>query len=398
VLSSDQVKDLYKKYSVPCYSRAEGIVLAKGKGSRIWTPEGKEYLDFTAGIGVTSLGHCHPAIIEAARDQIERVVHTSNSFFSAEHAQLAEKLCQLSGLDRAFFSNSGAEANEGAIKFARRWGNKVGGGRYEIITFRTAFHGRTIATISATGTEKIQDGYAPLLEGFVKVPAFDLNAIEGAITDKTVAIMFEPIMGRAGLVFPAPGFYQGLKAISTKHNLLIITDEMQTGIGRTGKFFNFEHEGFKPDILTLAKGVATGFPIGVTLCRADIGDVISDETHGTTFGGNPLSARIGLVVSEIVSNPEFLKDVTRKGERFLGLLKTLVDKKPKVLTAARGRGLMIGLSLKVDSKEFRIRLANNGLVCITAGPDSIRIYPPLVASDSDIDEALGILGKVCDSY
>ncbi|MCB0339662.1 MAG: aminotransferase class III-fold pyridoxal phosphate-dependent enzyme, partial [Bdellovibrionales bacterium] len=265
-MKSEETRALYAEHTISCYGRSSGVVMQRGEGSWVWDSDGNKYLDFTSGIAVNNLGHCPSRINEVACEQVRLLVHTSNQFYNEPHGKLAKKLAEVSGLDRVFFSNSGAEANEAALKIARKWGNERLGGRNEIICYQNAFHGRTLGTISATRKEAMRAGYEPLLEGFVGVPAFDIDALARAITTRTVAIICEPIIGGPGVLCPPEGFLRQLRDLADQNNLLLIFDEMQSAIGRTGKMFAYQHYDIRPDILTMAKGLANGFPIGATVC------------------------------------------------------------------------------------------------------------------------------------
>lgn len=388
---SDEIVKNYASSTISVYSRVPAIVLSHGSGTDVWDVAGKRYLDFSSGIAVTNLGHCHPVLNSVAQDQIARLVHTSNQFFNEPHANLARKICELSGFDRVFLSNSGAEANECALKIAKRWGNLKGGGRNEIIHFANSFHGRTLGTISATAEEKARNGFEPLLPGFIAVPPYDFAAIENSVSSNTAAIILECILARSGVVLPEKGFFRRLRELANRQGFLIILDEMQSGIGRTGTMFAFEQEDFRPDILTLAKGLANGFPIGATLCSDALAQVMSYGSHGSTFGGNPLSSRVGIEVLTLVSNPEFLNKVRDMGSYLTAGLLRLADKFPTLIAGVRGRGLMIGVHFSIPSERVLSEFAALGLLCITGGPNSIRVYPPLIVSTSEIDSALSIM-------
>ncbi|MCB9030538.1 MAG: acetylornithine/succinylornithine family transaminase [Deltaproteobacteria bacterium] len=396
--NSEQVRELYSQYTVNLYPRGTGVVMERGKGALVWDLEGREYIDFTSGIGVTSLGHAHPEVTKVALDQIEKFVHSSNSFYNAPHAMLAEKLCTLSGYDKAFFSNSGAEANEAAFKLARKWGHSISKDKKEIISFDSSFHGRTLGTISATGSQAVKGDYEPLIPGFYQIPAFDIEALKAKLNENTAAFIFEPIIARDGLIFPKAGFIEELVKLREKHQFLIIVDEMQSGIGRTGELFGYMNFDFKPDIVSMAKGLATGFPIGATLCNDEVAVTMQVGTHGTTFGGNPLSCAVGTKVLEIISTPEFKSDVLSKGTALTDQLKQIANRYPGILTSVRGVGMMVGAELGVQASDFVNKLSDEGLMCMTGGKDSIRIYPPLVATSEQIERGVQIIEKVCATF
>ncbi len=397
-MKNQDIISTYSKYTLGVYPRSSGVVVARALGSEIWDLEGKRFLDFSAGIGVNNLGHCHPAVVEAILEQSGKVLHTSNQFYNVPHAELARDLCIASGFDRVFFSNSGAEANEAAIKIARKWGSSSSPNKNEIIFYDNSFHGRTLGTISATLNEKNRAGFFPLVEGFVSVPVHNLEAVKKVASERTAAIILEPVLGRDGLQFPPEGYLLGLRDLADRLNFVIIFDEMQSGIGRTGKLFYFQHEAMRPDILTLAKGLGCGVPIGATLCTEKVAQSMGAGTHGTTFGGNPLSTHVGTVVLSIISKPAFLDNVSKIGEYLINGLRKVASKHSAVAGDVRGKGLMIGMLLKVSSKEFLDKLALNGVLCVTGDTGSIRIYPALTVTKSEIDEALAIFDKTFESY
>src|SRR5512145_1175746 len=317
------------------------IVPVRGKGCELWDADGKRYLDFLAGVAVNNLGHCHPRVVRAIQEQAATLIHCSNYYHIPQQIELAELLCSRSFADRAFFCNSGAEANEAAIKLARKYSrDKFGPERYEIITAAESFHGRTMATVSATGQEKVQRFFDPLLHGFKHVPFNDAAAIAAAVTPNTCAVMLEPIQGEGGVNVPAPGYLKAVREICDRHNLLLILDEVQTGLGRTGRLFAHEHFGVAPDIMTLAKALAGGAPIGTMLARAEIAASFTPGTHGSTFGGNPLMTTAALAAVRTLLEDGLLERAVEMGDYLLAALKTLGKKYPFV-TEVRGIGLMI---------------------------------------------------------
>lgn len=397
-MKNQEVISTYGKYTLGVYPRSSGVVVARALGSEVWDLEGKRFLDFSSGIGVNNLGHCHPVVVEAIREQAGKALHCSNQFYNVPHAELARELCVLSGFDRVFFCNSGVEANEAALKMARKWGNTRAPGKHEIICYENSFHGRSFGTISATASEKTREGFHPLLEGFVPVPTHNIEAIQKAVTDKTAAIILEPVLGREGLVFPPDGFMVALRDLADEKDFLIIFDEMQSGIGRTGKLFYFEHEKMRPDILSLAKALGGGVPIGATLCTERVAQVMVSGSHGTTFGGNPFTTHVSKAVLSVISDQKFLARVNSVGEKFVSGLRKVAGHYPELAGEVRGKGLMIGMLLKISSKDFLDKLAANGLLCVTGDTGSIRIYPPLTVSEKEIDEALGIFERTFEGY
>ncbi len=293
-MDSQTLMMLSEKYIAHTYNRYP-LLLVRGKGTRVWDLDGKEYLDFVAGLAVCNLGHCHPKVVKAIQDQAEKLIHVSNLYYIEPQIQLASLLCKHSFADKVFFCNSGAEANEGAMKLARKYAKeKIGEDRYEIITMERSFHGRTLATLTATAQEKFHKGYAPLMPGFKYVPFNDLKAVREAIDSKTCAVLLEPIQGEGGVNFPSEGYLKGLREICDEKGILLIFDEVQVGMGRTGKLFAYEHEGMKPDILTVAKSLAGGVPIGALLIRDEIAESFKPGDHASTFGGNPLATAAGV--------------------------------------------------------------------------------------------------------
>ena len=376
---------------VPTYARAD-LTFERGDGSWLTTTSGERYLDFGAGIAVVSLGHSHPHLVETLKEQGSKLWHTSNLFQMPEGERLAKRLTDATFADLVFFANSGAEANEAAIKMARRrqW---IGGHgeRFRVLTFEGAFHGRTLATIAAGGQPKYLEGFGPKVDGFDQIPITDLAAVEAAITPETAAILIEPIQGEGGVrTVPAP-FLRGLREICDRRGLLLIFDEVQTGIGRTGKLFAYEHTGIHPDILTSAKGLGGGFPVAACLATEDAARGLSAGVHGTTFGGNPLAMAIANAVLDVVLAPGFLDNVARLGLNARQKLAALADAHPRVIEEVRGEGLMIGLKLRVPPGDFAALLRDQHMLSIPAGDNTLRLLPPLTISDADLDAAMGKL-------
>ena len=380
---------------VPTYARAD-LTFERGDGAWLTTVQGERYLDFGAGIAVVSLGHSHPHLVETLKAQGEKLWHTSNLFQMPEGERLAKRLADASFADLVFFANSGAEANEAAIKMARRRHYVDGHGeRYRILTFEGAFHGRTLATIAAGGQAKYLEGFGPKVDGFDQIPITTLEAVEAAITPATAAIMIEPIQGEGGVRVVPNAFLRGLREICDKRGLLLIFDEVQTGVGRTGKLYAYEHTGIHPDILTTAKGLGGGFPVAACLATADAARGLSAGVHGTTFGGNPLAMAIANAVLDVVLAPGFLDKVARLGLNAKQKLAALADAHPKIIEEVRGHGLMIGLKLKVSPGDFATLLRAEQMLSIPAGDNTLRLLPPLTITDAELDEAVKKLDAAC---
>ena len=380
---------------VPTYARAD-LTFERGDGSWLTTVEGERYLDFGAGIAVVSLGHSHPHLVEALTRQGAKLWHTSNLFQMPEGERLAKRLTEASFADLVFFANSGAEANEAAIKMARRRQYVDGHPeRFRVLTFEGAFHGRTLATIAAGGQAKYLEGFGPKVEGFDQIPITDLKAVEAALTPETAAILIEPIQGEGGVRAVPPSFLRGLREICDRLGLLLIFDEVQTGVGRTGKLFAYEHVGVAPDILTSAKGLGGGFPVAACLATADAARGLSAGVHGTTFGGNPLAMAIANAVLDVVLAPGFLDNVARLGILARQKLAGLADAHPRIVEEVRGEGLMIGLKLRVPPGDFAALARDHRLLTIPAGDNTLRLLPPLTISDAELDDAVVRLEGAC---
>ena len=380
---------------VPVYARAD-VAFERGDGCWLTATTGERYLDFGGGIAVASLGYSHPHLVETLTAQAGKLWHTSNLFQMPDGERLARRLADATFADLVFFANSGAEANEAAIKMARK--RQSAGGhpeKYRILTFEGAFHGRTLATIAAGGQAKYIEGFGPKVDGFDQIPVTDIAAVEAAIGPGTGAIMIEPIQGEGG-VRTIPGeFLRGLRALCDEHGLLLIFDEIQTGVGRTGKLFAYEHSGVTPDIMTIAKGIGGGFPMGACLATADAASGLAPGTHGTTFGGNPLAMAVGNAVLDIVLADGFVERVARLGLLARQRLAELKDRRPDVIEEIRGEGLMIGLKVKVPPAEFAAVARAHHLLTIPAGDNVVRLLPPLVLSDEELGEGVRRLDAAC---
>ncbi len=380
---------------VPVYARAD-VAFERGDGCWLTATTGESYLDFGAGIAVASLGYSHPHLVEAMTTQGAKLWHTSNLFQMPEGERLARRLVEATFADLVFFGNSGAEANEAAIKMARKR-QSVGGHpeKYHTLTFEGAFHGRTLAMIAAGGQAKYIEGFGPKVDGFDQIPVTDLAAVEAAIGPNTGSIMIEPIQGEGGVRAIAPGFLRGLRALCDKHGLLLIFDEIQTGVGRTGRLFAYEHSGAVPDIMTIAKGIGGGFPMGACLATADAAKGLTVGTHGTTFGGNPLAMAVGNAVLDVVLAPGFVERVARLGLFARRSLAELRDRRPDIVEEIRGEGLMIGLKLKVPPQDFAAAARAHKLLTIPAGDNVVRMVPPLVITEEELSEGVRRLDAAC---
>ncbi len=374
--------------------RRTPVTLVRGEGSYVWDDQGNRYLDFVAGIAVVSLGHCHPVLVDAIKRQAETLIHVSNLFYTVPQLQLAELLVRHSCFDRVYFCNSGAEANEAAIKLARKWGREHRHGAYEIISALNSFHGRTLAAVTATGTEKYKAPYAPLMPGFVNVPFNDVQAIKDATTDKTCAVLLEPIQGEGGVNIPDDEYLKQVRAWCDEQRLLLILDEVQTGVGRTGTLWAYEQFGVEPDVMTLAKGLAGGVPIGAILAKEQVAATFQPGDHGSTFGGNPLATAAGYAVLKYVIDHDIPAQVKAKGERLMAKLRGLEDRHA-VIREVRGRGLLCAVEFEADIAEEVVRAAlGEGLLLNNLRPNVLRIAPPLTVSDAEIDEAVAALDRV----
>jgi predicted acetylornithine/succinylornithine family transaminase len=384
-----------KKYIMHTYPR-HPIIVTKAKGYKVWDEKGKEYIDLFAGISVCNLGHCHPEVIKAVEAQIYRLFHISNLYYTIPQIELAELLVKHSFADKVFFCNSGAEANEGAIKLARKWGKQFSPPKYKIITLEGSFHGRTLGTIAATGQEKVKKGFEPALPGFVHVPFDDIKAIETAIDKETCAIMVEPIQGEGGVRIPSPHYLERIRSICDEANILLIFDEVQTGMGRTGYLFAYEHEDVKPDILTLAKSLANGLPIGAILARKEVAEAFEVGSHGSTFGGNPVACAAAKAVMKILTETEIL-EYTRQLGNFLKEKLEKLKEKHGIIKEIRIRGLMVGVELKKKAAPIVEACLEQGFLINAVQEKVLRFLPPLIIEREALAEFIevldGILGK-----
>ncbi|MGQ9570924.1 MAG: acetylornithine transaminase [Thermodesulfovibrionales bacterium] len=372
------------------------IVLRKGRGMKVWGTDGKEYLDFVSGVAVNILGHCHPKVVIAIQKQAQRLLHASNYYHIGPQIRLAKLLVKHTFADKVFFCNSGAEAVEGAIKLARKYAKEnVSPDRFEIITAENSFHGRTLAALTATGQEKFQKGFEPLVPGFKHVPFNNIKALKNSITDNTCAIMLEPIQGEGGVRIPDPDYLKVVRKICNENKLLLILDEIQTGMGRTGKFFAHEHFGVTPDIMTIAKGLGGGVPIGAMLATDKVASVFQPGNHASTFGGNPLVCAAGVATVETLLEDGFILDqCKRMGIYMMERLGYLKDKFPSLIIEIRGVGLLIGMELSIECEPIVKECLEMGVLTNCTAGNVLRFIPPLIVQKKDIDYLINVLEKV----
>ena len=391
--SKTEILDIYKAKVMPTYKPT--VVLSGGKGVTVRDVENRPFYDFTSGIGVQSVGYSHPKVVKAIQAQAAAMTHCSNLFVNEPSTRLAEKLVELSGLGgKVFFCNSGAEANEAAIKLARKWGS-ANGGRYEVVTFRQGFHGRTLATLAATAQAWCQDGFDPLPVGFAYADYNDIESVKAAINDKTVAVMLEAVQGEGGVTPATEEFMKGVRALCDERNLLMICDEVQSGMGRTGTWFAWQGYGVKPDLFTCAKALAGGLPMGALVSNEKFADVLTAPSHASTFGGNPVAAAAALAVIDVIESEKLLDRATEMGNLFREALQVFVDKYDKVLEV-RGKGLMIGLVVDYDAGEIVEALQAQGVLALTAGKNVVRFLPPLVLKEDTLEEAVDMISDALD--
>ena len=380
---------------MPTYARVD-VAFEKGEGAYLYDQDGKRYLDFGAGIAVVSLGHCHPHIVEALRDQAGKLWHTSNLYRISGQERLAQRLVDHTFADSVFFCNSGAEAMECGLKMIRKYHDETGNPeRYRVIACNNSFHGRTLATIAAAGQEKLLKGFEPAVDGFDHVAFENLNETRAAITDKTAALLVEPVQGEGGMRPAAPEYLRGLREIADEFGLLLMFDEVQCGMGRTGKLFAHEWAGVEPDILAAAKGLGGGFPVGACLAKERAASVMGAGSHGSTFGGNPLAMAVAGGVLDVMLADGFLERVQAIAETFRDRLKAIAKTYPKAISEVRGKGLMLGLKCEIENLALSAKLLEKGLVTVVAGDNVVRIVPPLIIDESHVEEAAGIIEASC---
>lgn len=388
---NEEIAALSSEYLMNTYSRTATIV--RGKGCRVWGPDNNVSLDFTAGISVHNVGHSHPKVIEAIKKQVDDLIHCSNLFYAPKQGELARKLSELGLGGKVFFGNSGAEANEAMIKLARLYGSKTG--RYEIICMKNSFHGRTLGTLSATGQSKIQVGYDPLLLGFEFADFNDLDSVKALVNDRTIAILVEAVQGEGGVIPATEEFLKGIRGLCDEKDLMMLCDEIQCGMGRTGKWFGFDHVGVKPDACTLSKSLADGMPLGALLASPKFSDVFTPGSHGSTFGGNPVACAASLAVLEVMEEENLVENAGKFGALFLEGLQQFVEQYDEVL-AVRGKGLMIGMVMKGSASDVVNELRDGGLLACTAGEHVVRFLPPLCVTEKDLEEGLEMVADTLE--
>ena len=392
-MNTSEIKALNDQHVINTYG-ARKLAFVRGEGATLWDADGKEYLDFFAGIAVTNLGHCHPYVTEAVCEQARKLLHVSNLYYIEPQAKLAALLSEVSFASRWFFCNGGAEANEAAIKIVRRYWAEKGTPKPVIIAAQQSFHGRTMATLTATGQPKYQKGFEPLLPGIVHVAYNDIHALEAAITDEVGAVLLEPIQGEGGVRVPVPGYLASVRELCSKRNILLIFDEVQTGLGRTGKLFAHQHYRVTPDIMTLAKGLGNGVPIGAMGCTEEVASGFSPGSHACTFGGNPLSSAAGFATMQVLTKPGFIEGAAKIGEYLFAKLNALAVKYPKHIVEVRGAGLMVGIEFKTEVAGVIGKLLDAGIVCGPAGPNVLRFLPPLVITNDHVDRVVSVLDTI----
>ena len=379
----------------PTYARS-ALSFARGEGAYLFTVSGERYLDFASGVAVTALGHAHPHLVRTLSEQAKKLWHVSNLHRIPEQERLAERLCAATFADMAFFANSGAEAVECAIKAARRYHFKAGAPeRYRLVTFEGAFHGRTLATIAAGGQAKHLEGFGPPVDGFDQVESFDIAAVEKAIGDRTAGILIEPIMGEGGMREVPRRFLQDLRALADEKGILLVLDEVQTGMGRTGRLFAHQWAGITPDIMATAKGLGGGFPVGACLMTEAVGSALTAGSHGSTFGGNPLAMAVANAVLDVVLADGFLDHVAAMGLRLKQRLAALADAHDEIIEDVRGQGLLLGLKCKVPNQKLLEALRAEKLLTVQAGDNVVRFLPPLIVTEAEIDQACAKLDAAC---
>ncbi|NMB33730.1 MAG: aspartate aminotransferase family protein [Clostridium sp.] len=394
-----KIIELDKKYYMNTFGDRTPVCFEQGKGMKLWDKDGSEYNDFLAGIAVNALGHSHPRLVNAIKNQAQKLIHCSSLYYIEPQAKLAMVLAKNSCADRIFFANSGAEANEGAIKLARIYFKKKGmPEKFEIITLEKSFHGRTLATIAATGQDKYQKPYSPLTPSFIKVPINDLNALNEAINPSTCAIMIEPIQGESGVNLTTIEYMEGVRKLCDEKGIFLIFDEIQCGLGRTGKLFAYEHLGIEPDIFTLAKALGGGFPIGAVCAKEHVAAAFEPGDHGSTFGGNPLACSAGLAVMDALLKDNLIENSEKMGNYFIKALSDL-SKKYDFIKEVRGKGLMLGIQLSIEkAAEIREKCFDRGYLIGNVGNNILRLLPPLIVTKDDIDGMIKVLNDIFQEY
>jgi len=396
-MTNREIIELAQKHLMRNVGRYD-LAFVRGWGMKLWDADGREYLDFLGGIAVCALGHAPEAVARVLADQSTRLTHISNYFYNEPMVRLAARLAEGSSLPRVFFGNSGAEANEAALKLARKYAfDRHGPGRYGFITALGSFHGRTFGTISATGQDKVKTGFEPLLPGFTHVPFGDFEALARAMTPEICAVMLEPIQGEGGVVTPPPDYLPRVARLCEEKDVLLILDEVQTGLGRTGRAFAFQHYDFQPHIMTLAKALGGGVPVGAMLAREEVAAHFTPGSHSTTLGGAPLAMSVGLVMVETILSPDFLERVDRVGRHFHEGLRRLAEELPRLIREVRGQGLILGLELTVPAGPVVEAMHAKGFVINAATPRVLRFVPPLIVTEAEIDLMLPALKETLES-
>ncbi len=394
--TDEQIYEIDARDYLPVFARYK-IVLDHGEGVYVYDTQGKKYIDFLGGIAVNVLGHDHPALVDAIASQAKKMIHCSNLYYTETQADAAAKLAARFGDGKVFFGNSGAEANEGAIKLARKYAHTISPEKSEIICAWHSFHGRTLATLTATGQPKYQEGFGPLPEGFSYVDFGDYDALEKMVSEKTCAVMLETIQGEGGVHVPPEDYFKKVRALCDKYGAVLILDEIQSGMGRTGKFFAYEHFGVKPDIVTLAKGLAGGVPIGAFIATEKAAAAFHAGDHGSTFGGNPLACAAANAVLDAMT-PDFLENVEKMGEYFKERLLALQTKLPWFIKEVRGMGLILGMEITKEGRDIVNACLEEGAIINCTSGNVLRFVPPLIVTKSEIDEVVNVLGRVLPRF
>ncbi len=390
-MNTSEIRALNDRHIINTYGE-RALALVRGEGARVWDAEGREYLDFFAGIAVVNLGHCHPAVTQAISEQAARLVHVSNLYYIEPQVKLAALLCAHSFADRWFFCNGGAEANEAAIKIARRYWSQKGTPRPEIVTAQQSFHGRTLATVTATGQPKYHEGFSPMLPGFHYVPYGDVDALREALSPSVGAVLLEPVQGEGGVRVPDAHYLPNVRALCDEKNVLLILDEVQTGLGRTGKLFAYEHSGITPDIMTLAKGLGNGVPIGAMGCTEEVASGFAPGSHACTFGGNPLSAAAAVATVTTLIETGAVDNAAKTGAYFVEALRGLARQHEQIVEV-RGKGLMVGVEMTGPVAPLVAAMRERGVICGPAGPNVLRFVPPLIITESQVDQVVTALDQ-----
>lgn len=390
---SEEIIELYNKYVMPTY--AQSLVLVRGNGTKVCDVDGKEYLDFLAGISVLNVGYSHPKVVKAVQEQVAKLTHVSNLYYNENQAMLAKKLSELALHGKCFFCNSGAEANEAMIKLARLWGNKKG--KYEIICMKNSFHGRTLATAAATGQSKIQKGFEPMPEGFCHADYNDIESVQALVNDKTVAVLLEAVQGEGGIIPAENEFTKGVRELCDEKELLMLCDEVQCGMGRTGNWFGFQAYGVEPDAFSLAKALGSGYPIGAVVSSPKLADVFHPGNHASTFGGTPLACAAALATLEVIEKEGLVDRARLAGNEFKKALTAFVDKYEHVETV-RGKGLMLGLVLDQPAKPLVEKMMEKGLLTLATAEKVVRFLPPLNVKDDEIEKAIEIVNGCLEKW